>query len=97
MQFKIVVSVLFVVVLFFVIIFWITIFKCLFSRLLDILATRKDPQGLSGVVLINGKEQPRNFRLASGYVVQVSKKLTSQITVILDQYFQTMLSFSLSE
>ncbi|XP_071829121.1 broad substrate specificity ATP-binding cassette transporter ABCG2-like isoform X2 [Apostichopus japonicus] len=40
------------------------------TSLLDVLATRKDPQGLSGVVLINGQEQPQNFRLASGYVVQ---------------------------
>ncbi|XP_067413255.1 broad substrate specificity ATP-binding cassette transporter ABCG2-like [Emydura macquarii macquarii] len=40
------------------------------SSLLDILAARKDPQGLSGVVLINGAPQPANFKCISGYVVQ---------------------------
>ncbi|XP_071829125.1 broad substrate specificity ATP-binding cassette transporter ABCG2-like [Apostichopus japonicus] len=40
------------------------------TSLLDVLAARKNPEGLSGTVLVNGKEQPRNFRLASGYVVQ---------------------------
>ncbi|XP_067928023.1 broad substrate specificity ATP-binding cassette transporter ABCG2-like isoform X2 [Watersipora subatra] len=40
------------------------------SSLLDILAARKDPTGLSGEVLINGHPQPGNFRLMSGYVVQ---------------------------
>uniref|UniRef100_A0A8C8S678 ABC-type xenobiotic transporter n=1 Tax=Pelusios castaneus TaxID=367368 RepID=A0A8C8S678_9SAUR len=39
-------------------------------RLLDILAARKDPQGLSGDVLINGAPQPANFKCISGYVVQ---------------------------
>ena len=39
-------------------------------RLLDILAARKDPYGLTGEVLINGHPQPSNFRLMSGYVVQ---------------------------
>ena len=41
-------------------------------RLLDVLAARKDPKGLSGAVLIDGAPQPENFRLCSGYVVQVS-------------------------
>lgn len=41
-----------------------------FLRLLDILAARKDPYGLSGSVLINGSPQPANFRLMAGYVVQ---------------------------
>ncbi|XP_053522351.1 broad substrate specificity ATP-binding cassette transporter ABCG2-like [Artibeus jamaicensis] len=40
------------------------------SSLLDILAARKDPQGLSGDVLINGAPQPANFKCNSGYVVQ---------------------------
>ncbi|KAF6030215.1 hypothetical protein EB796_011486 [Bugula neritina] len=40
------------------------------SSLLDILAARKDPHGLCGKVLINGRPQPANFRLMSGYVVQ---------------------------
>nr|XP_021484087.1 ATP-binding cassette sub-family G member 2-like [Meriones unguiculatus] len=42
------------------------------SSLLDILAARKDPRGLSGDVLINGAPQPANFKCCSGYVVQVS-------------------------
>ncbi|XP_048669812.1 broad substrate specificity ATP-binding cassette transporter ABCG2-like [Marmota marmota marmota] len=40
------------------------------SSLLDILAARKDPCGLSGEVLINGVHQPANFRCNSGYVVR---------------------------
>ncbi|NXH68814.1 ABCG2 protein, partial [Hydrobates tethys] len=40
------------------------------SSLLDILATRKDPHGLSGDILINGAPQPANFKCTSGYVVQ---------------------------
>uniref|UniRef100_A0A671E3P4 Broad substrate specificity ATP-binding cassette transporter ABCG2 n=1 Tax=Rhinolophus ferrumequinum TaxID=59479 RepID=A0A671E3P4_RHIFE len=40
------------------------------SSLLDVLAARKDPQGLSGDVLINGAPRPANFKCTSGYVVQ---------------------------
>uniref|UniRef100_A0A8C4RSE1 ATP-binding cassette sub-family G member 2-like n=1 Tax=Erpetoichthys calabaricus TaxID=27687 RepID=A0A8C4RSE1_ERPCA len=40
------------------------------SSLLDILAARKDPSGLSGDVLIDGVPQPTNFKCISGYVVQ---------------------------
>nr|XP_033815304.1 broad substrate specificity ATP-binding cassette transporter ABCG2 isoform X3 [Geotrypetes seraphini]XP_033815312.1 broad substrate specificity ATP-binding cassette transporter ABCG2 isoform X3 [Geotrypetes seraphini]XP_033815321.1 broad substrate specificity ATP-binding cassette transporter ABCG2 isoform X3 [Geotrypetes seraphini] len=40
------------------------------SSLLDILAARKDPYGLSGEVLIDGAPQPANFKCMSGYVVQ---------------------------
>lgn len=40
------------------------------SSLLDILAARKDPCGLSGEVLIDGLPQPPNFKCISGYVVQ---------------------------
>ncbi|XP_011230514.1 broad substrate specificity ATP-binding cassette transporter ABCG2 isoform X1 [Ailuropoda melanoleuca] len=40
------------------------------SSLLDILAARKDPDGLSGDVLINGAPRPANFKCNSGYVVQ---------------------------
>nr|XP_004665476.2 broad substrate specificity ATP-binding cassette transporter ABCG2 isoform X2 [Jaculus jaculus] len=40
------------------------------SSLLDVLAARKDPHGLSGDVLINGSPQPANFKCSSGYVVQ---------------------------
>ena len=41
-------------------------------RLLDILAGRKNKAGLSGNVLVNGQQQPSNFKCISGYVVQVS-------------------------
>ncbi|KAM6402130.1 broad substrate specificity ATP-binding cassette transporter ABCG2 [Pluvialis apricaria] len=40
------------------------------SSLLDILAARKDPHGLSGDILVNGAPQPANFKCTSGYVVQ---------------------------
>ncbi|XP_074130937.1 broad substrate specificity ATP-binding cassette transporter ABCG2 [Sminthopsis crassicaudata] len=40
------------------------------SSLLDVLAARKDPRGLSGQVLLNGAPQPANFKCNSGYVVQ---------------------------
>ncbi|XP_036310626.2 broad substrate specificity ATP-binding cassette transporter ABCG2 [Pipistrellus kuhlii] len=40
------------------------------SSLLDVLAARKDPKGLSGDVLINGAPQTANFKCNSGYVVQ---------------------------
>ncbi|XP_008828351.1 ATP-binding cassette sub-family G member 2 [Nannospalax galili] len=40
------------------------------SLLLDILALRKDPSGLSGDVLINGAPPPANFNSISCYVVQ---------------------------
>ncbi|XP_066487778.1 broad substrate specificity ATP-binding cassette transporter ABCG2-like [Tiliqua scincoides] len=40
------------------------------SSLLDILATRKDPKGLTGEILINGAPQPPHFKCMSGYVVQ---------------------------
>ena len=35
------------------------------------LAGRKDPKGLGGLVLIDGKKQPKNFKCMSGYVIQV--------------------------
>ncbi|XP_065906235.1 broad substrate specificity ATP-binding cassette transporter ABCG2-like [Dysidea avara] len=40
------------------------------TTLLDILAGHKDRKGLSGVVLINGENQPVNFKCKSAYVVQ---------------------------
>nr|XP_021590372.2 broad substrate specificity ATP-binding cassette transporter ABCG2-like [Ictidomys tridecemlineatus] len=40
------------------------------SSLLDILAARKDPRGLSGEVLVNGAPQNANFPCESGYVAQ---------------------------
>ena len=41
-------------------------------RLLDVLAGRKDPRGLSGHLLIDGGLPPDNFKCMVGYVVQVS-------------------------
>jgi len=41
------------------------------TSLLDVLAQRKDPAGLTnGCVLMNGEALPKAFRLMSGYVVQ---------------------------
>ncbi|XP_041497911.1 LOW QUALITY PROTEIN: ATP-binding cassette sub-family G member 3-like [Microtus oregoni] len=40
------------------------------SLLLDVLAARKDPHGLSGDILINGKPRIANFTCISGYVPQ---------------------------
>ncbi|XP_063165820.1 broad substrate specificity ATP-binding cassette transporter ABCG2-like [Candoia aspera] len=40
------------------------------SSLLDILATRKDPEGLSGDILLDGMILPSHFKCMSGYVVQ---------------------------
>ncbi|XP_026554132.1 ATP-binding cassette sub-family G member 2-like [Pseudonaja textilis] len=40
------------------------------SSLLDILSTRKDPQGLSGDILLDGMGLPTHFKCMSGYVVQ---------------------------
>ncbi|XP_077650392.1 broad substrate specificity ATP-binding cassette transporter ABCG2-like [Urocitellus parryii] len=40
------------------------------SFLLDVLAARKDPSGLSGDILINGAPGPANFKYNSGFVVQ---------------------------
>ncbi|KAK7816453.1 hypothetical protein U0070_007870 [Myodes glareolus] len=40
------------------------------SLLLDVLAARTDPHGLSGDILINGKPRPANFTCNSGYVPQ---------------------------
>ena len=50
----------------------IKVFLCIYS-LLDVLADRKDRRWVSGHVLINGEKQPRNFKCASGYVVQVCR------------------------
>ena len=49
------------------------------SRLLDILAGRKDTSRLSGVVLVNGVKQPENFKCITGYVVQVSARVSGHL------------------
>lgn len=51
-------------------------------RLLDILAGRKNKKYLIGDVLVNGKRQPNNFKLVSGYVVQVSAATTVDFVTI---------------
>lgn len=43
-------------------------FSC---SLLDVIAGRKDPKGLKGTLLIDGKLQPKNYKCMCGYVVQV--------------------------
>lgn len=40
------------------------------SSLLDVLADRKDPHGLSGQVFIDGKSPPPSYKYIVGYVVQ---------------------------
>ncbi|XP_013371603.1 PREDICTED: ATP-binding cassette sub-family G member 2-like isoform X4 [Chinchilla lanigera] len=40
------------------------------SLLLNVLAARKNPHGLSGDILINGEPYPANFKCYSGYVAQ---------------------------
>ncbi|ELU05735.1 hypothetical protein CAPTEDRAFT_115120 [Capitella teleta] len=40
------------------------------SSLLDMLAGRKNPKGLSGTLLVDGEKQPKNFKSISGYVTQ---------------------------
>ncbi|KAH9519810.1 ATP-binding cassette sub- G member 2 [Bulinus truncatus] len=40
------------------------------SSLLDVLAGRKDPNGLSGTLLLDGSPTPDNFKCLVGYVVQ---------------------------
>ena len=56
---------------------WYRFYVCCCStcRLLDILAGRKRKSGLSGIVLVNGDRQPKNFKCISGYVVQVRETL----------------------
>ncbi|CAF1231827.1 unnamed protein product [Didymodactylos carnosus] len=49
------------------------------SSLLDVLAGRKDPYGLSGTVLIDGEARPDDYKYRVGYVVQddiLSDRLT---------------------
>ena len=48
-------------------------------RLLDTLAGRKDPSGLTGRLLVNGRKQPKNFRHLTGYVVQVRRMSVASV------------------
>ncbi|CAF5137264.1 unnamed protein product, partial [Rotaria socialis] len=40
------------------------------SSLLDLLADRKDREGLEGEILVNGKLRTQNYKYHVGYVVQ---------------------------
>ncbi|CDS42066.1 ATP binding cassette sub family G [Echinococcus multilocularis] len=60
------------------------------SSLLDVLAGRKDPQFLTGEVLIDGRPQPKNFKCVSGYVVQ-DDILMGTLTVRETLYLAAML------
>ena len=53
----------------------------LLFRLLDILAGHKSRKGLTGEVLINGKQQPANFKYRSAYVVKVNLTLCIHVEV----------------
>jgi ABC-type bacteriocin/lantibiotic exporter with double-glycine peptidase domain len=44
------------------------------SSLLDILADRKDKNGLSGRVLVSGKPRSKTFKYSIGYIVQEGKE-----------------------
>ena len=60
----------------------IRIFSCyIFYSMLDVLAGRKNPSGLSGTVLVNGERQPRNFKQIAGYVVQVKRLFNNKCSL----------------
>jgi len=51
-------------------------------RLLDVLAGRTEHKGISGYLLVDGKDQPHNFKCMTGYVVQVKDHvLTLDLTL----------------
>lgn len=58
-------------------------FKVCFKiySLLDILAGRRNRKEFSGDVFINGNHQSADFRLASGFVVQVRKGISFPATI----------------
>ena len=39
------------------------------------MAVRKNPSGLDGTILVDGNDQPKNFKCMTGYVVQVSTQV----------------------
>lgn len=49
------------------------------STLLDILADRKDHQGLSGNIYVSGHIRPKYFRHMIGYVIQDGKEIILKI------------------
>ncbi|XP_013206372.1 ATP-binding cassette sub-family G member 3-like isoform X3 [Microtus ochrogaster] len=55
------------------------------SLLLNVLAARTDPRGLSGDIFINGKPRPANFTCTSGYVPQPrSKELRKRTSIAME-------------
>ena len=49
------------------------VLSCVYDRLLDLLADRKDKTGRSGKVLINGQKRQANYKTMVAYVVQVNR------------------------
>ena len=49
------------------------VLSCVYDRLLDLLADRKDKTGKSGKVLINGQKRQANYKTMVAYVVQVNR------------------------
>ncbi|KAL5112284.1 Broad substrate specificity ATP-binding cassette transporter ABCG2 [Taenia crassiceps] len=60
------------------------------TTFLDVLAGRSDPSLMSGVVLINGKDRPSNFKRTSAYVSQNNFAVGS-LTVRENLYFSAAL------
>lgn len=62
------------------------------SSLLDVLADRKDPYGLSGTVLVRGVPRDSSYRYTVGYVVQ-DDICSGTLTVRENLYFSINLRF----
>ncbi|KAL3314466.1 hypothetical protein Ciccas_006910 [Cichlidogyrus casuarinus] len=60
------------------------------STLLDALAGRKNPDRITGVITVDGKLQPTNFKCTSGYVQQ-EDKVYGLLTVKENLYFSAVL------
>ena len=65
-------------------------------RLLDTLAGRKDPSGLTGRLLVNGRKQPKNFMHLTGYVVQVRKLSVASYTAAASRCYTELYNAVLS-
>jgi ATP-binding cassette subfamily G (WHITE) protein 2 len=66
------------------------------SSLLDILADRKDKNGLSGRVLVSGKPRSKTFRYSIGYVVQEGKQKVGFKKKNMSNFFKDIISGILS-
>ena len=70
------------------------------DRLLDILAERKDPEGLEGQILIDGQPQPPSFTLMCGYITQddvVSGLLTVRESILFSANLRLLLGVGSTE